>query len=143
VVNNPKNFKIPKEFTLFGHKYVVEVSENLFSDFDCYGTADEDLKKINIQSKKTLNRIIKDGKKEYHDNFEMTAESFVETYYHELMHIILDAMGEENLSKKESFVNMLGKALLEIYLSSKYEQNSKNKKYKRKNNGFRITKKQR
>ena len=141
MANNPKKFKIPREFTLFGHKYVVEVVEDLFEKSNCYGTADEDLKKIHIQSKKTLKRTIKENGKEIHHNLEMTDENFVETYYHELIHIILDALGEERLSKKEPFVNMMGKALLEIYLSSKYEQNSKNKRFKRKSNSFRITKK--
>lgn len=139
--NNLKKFKIPKEFTLFGHRYVVEVQKDLFDKTECYGMADEDLKKITIQSKKTIKRIIREKGKDVVQNLEMSDENFVETYYHELMHIVFDALGEEKLSRNEALVNMLGKAFLEIYLSSKYEQNSKNKKFKKRYNGFRITKK--
>jgi hypothetical protein len=47
-----------------------------------------------------------------------------ETFFHEVMHIILDATGEETLSENEKFVNIMGKSLLEIYLSSVYEKES-------------------
>jgi len=131
VDNDPKKFKIPSEFTLFGHKYVVDVQNDLFDTTQCYGTADEDLKKITIQSKKRIKRIIKEKGKDIVQNLEMNDKNFVETYYHELMHIILDALGREALSRDEALVNMLGKAFLEIYLSSKYEQHSKKKKIKK------------
>jgi hypothetical protein len=55
----------------------------------------------------------------------ITPETIAETFFHEVLHIILDATGEEDLSLNERFVNITGKALLEIYLSSVYEKESK------------------
>jgi hypothetical protein len=141
VSNDPKDFKIPKEFTLFGHRYTIEVQEDLFEKNQCYGTADEDLKKIIIQSKKLVNKLSKDGKKVTSQEMEITDETFLETYYHEMVHIIFDSIGQEKLSQNEALVNMVGKALLEIYLSSIYEQDSKKQKDGQRRNGFRITKK--
>lgn len=141
MANDPKQFQIPKEFTLFGHRYSVEVMHDLFDKTHCYGTADDDLKKITIQSKKKITRTIKEKGKEISHELSMTPENFVETYYHELTHIIFDALGQEKLSQNESLVNMIGKAFLEIYLTSIYEQNSKKQKSLKRVNGFRITKK--
>lgn len=139
--NDLKNFKIPKEFTLFGHRYTVEVQEDLFEKNQCYGIADEDLKKIIIQGKKLVKKISKDGKKVISQDMKITDETFLETYYHEMVHIIFDSIGEEKLSQNEALVNMVGKALLEIYLSSIYEQNSKKQKNGKRRSSFRITKK--
>ena len=52
----------------------------------------------------------------------ITPEIVIETYYHELAHIVFDAIGEEELSDNEKLINMIGKAFLEIYLSSRYEK---------------------
>ena len=139
--NDPKKFKVPKEFTLFGHRYTVEVQEDLFEKSQCYGMADEDLKKIIVQSKKVVEKLTKDGKKEIRQSMEITDETFLETYYHEMVHIIFDSIGQEKLSHDEALVNMIGKALLEIYLSSIYEQNSKKQKDGKRRSSFRITKK--
>lgn len=121
MANDPKKFRIPKEFTLFGHQYSVVMDNNLFDKENCYGIADDDLKLIRIQKKK---RVAKwdgvDPKKKVF--VDITDEVIVETFYHELSHIILDAIGEEKLSHNEKLVNMMGKALLEIYLYSVYEK---------------------
>jgi hypothetical protein len=49
VFNTEKRLNIPKEFTLFGHKYKVQMENDLFEKEDCYGCADEDLKLIRLQ----------------------------------------------------------------------------------------------
>ena len=122
-MNDPKKFRIPKEFTLFGHKYSVVLEDDLFSKQDCYGMADDDTKIINIQKCGNFVKI-RTGDLENKSAVEVkvTDEVMIETFYHELIHIILYALGEDDLSEKEKFVNMLGKAMLEIYLSSKYEE---------------------
>jgi hypothetical protein len=117
------------------------VQEDLFEKNQCYGIADEDLKKIIIQSKKLVKKISKDGKKVISQDMKITDETFLETYYHEMVHIIFDSIGEEKLSQNEALVNMVGKALLEIYLSSIYEQNSKKRKDGKRRSSFRIAKK--
>jgi hypothetical protein len=124
VANDPKKFRIPREFTLFGHQYVVLIEEDLFEKENCYGIADDDLKRIRIQKKKRVFKL--DGfdknKKRKKVFVELTDEVIIETFYHELSHIILDAIGEEKLSHNEKLVNMIGKSLLEIYLTSKFEK---------------------
>jgi hypothetical protein len=123
VANDPKKFRIPKEFTLFGHRYSVVMDDDLFDKENCYGLADDDLKLMRLQKKK---RVAKwDGvnpKKKKKVFIDITDEVVIETFYHELSHIILDAMGEDKLSHNEKLVNTMGKAFLEIYLYSVYEK---------------------
>jgi len=125
--NLPSTFKIPKRFNLFGHWYTVEIDEFLFEREDCFGIADEEAGLIRLQSKKPLVRIreIKDelgNKKEITTYFELTDETAIEVFYHEVVHIILDAMDEEELSMNEKLVNMIAKSLLQIWLTSEYEE---------------------
>lgn len=125
VMNDPKNFKIPSAITLFGHRYLVVLQDDLFEKESCYGYTDDDLKKIVIQTprKVTKEYILTTTKKS--EEMEVTHAVFIETFYHELTHAIFDALGEEKLSKNEALVNMFGKAMLEVYLSSEYEETSK------------------
>lgn len=125
-----KNFKIPSSFVLFGNKYEVKFCDNLYEEEACYGTADENKKLIRLQSKSKIFDICKivnisEETREVKEYFNLTDEKVVETFYHELVHIIFDSMGEESLSENEKLVNMIAKALLEIYLSSEYEAVSK------------------
>lgn len=118
-----KNFKIPEKFVLFGHTYVVELDPDLYEREACYGLADEDYKIIRLQSKKTLTRRreitnIEGETKTVDVSFDLTDEMLIETFFHEVFHIILDAVGQNELSENEMFVNIVGKALLEIYLTS-------------------------
>lgn len=124
MLNPNKKINIPKEFTLFGHKYNVVIKKDLFDQEGCYGNADDDLKLIQIQD---LGEVVK----KYEENGKMveikitiTEETMIETFFHEIMHIMLDASGELELSENEKFVNIMGKAWLEIYLSSVYEKDS-------------------
>ena len=57
----------------------------------------------------------------------ITDETVIETFFHEITHIILDSMGEDSMSENEKLVNIMGKAWLEIYLSLKYEKDSNKK----------------
>lgn len=124
MANDPKKFRIPKEFTLFGHRYSIVIEDDLFEKENCYGTADDDEKKIRIQKKQIVTKSYEDGTDKIIKNvpIDITDETIIETYYHEVIHAILDSLGEETLSENEKFVNMMGKAMLEIYLTSKYEE---------------------
>jgi len=125
VFNTDKKIKIPKEFTLLGHKYLVVLEPDLFEKENCYGNADEDLKLIKIQTPGIVSRKhIEDGI-EIEVKVNITEEMVIETFFHEMSHIIFDATGEEELSENERLVNMMGKCMLEIYLSSVYEKDSK------------------
>lgn len=122
MVNDPKKFRIPSEFTLFGHRYTVSIEEDLFEKEKCYGMTDDDLKIVRLQRKKTVTKqnVDETTKETTSVTFDLTDEVIIETFYHELTHLILDALGESEFSENEALVNMIGKASLEIYLSSIY-----------------------
>jgi len=115
-----KNFRLPKEFTLLGHRYTVVLVKDLYEKEDCYGNADDDLKLIKIQDVGTVTKKYTEDGKQWEVQFVVTPETVMETFFHEVVHIILDATGEESLSSNERFVNMMGKGFLEIYLTSDY-----------------------
>jgi len=125
VFNPAKKIIIPKEFTLFGHKYVVRLENDLFEKENIYGDADEDVKQIRLQNVGEVVRRYEENGKINEVKIKITEETLTETFFHELTHIILDASGENELSENERFVNIMGKALLEVYLSSVYEKDSK------------------
>ena len=124
VFNQDKPLKIPKEFTLLGHKYAIKLEKDLFEKEECYGIADDDLKLIRLQDLGPVTRSYEDDGKKYNTIINITEETVVETFFHELVHIILDATGETEMSENERFVNIMGKCMLEIYLSSMYEKDS-------------------
>lgn len=122
--NPDKKIRIPKEFTLLGHKYTVVIKKDLFEKCNCYGLADEDLKSIQLQDLGKVIKKYKEDGKMVEVEVTITEETIIETFFHEVVHIMLDATGETKLSQDERFVNMMGKAWLEIYLSSVYEKDS-------------------
>lgn len=125
--NSDKKIRIPNEFALFGHKYKVVLVKDLFEKEACYGSADEDLKLIKLQELGTVIKRYEEDGKHKEVSLVITEEVLTETLFHEVTHIILDAMGEDTLSENEKFVNMMGKAWLEIYLSTVYEEDSTEK----------------
>jgi hypothetical protein len=126
MTNNPKNFRFPKSFTLLGHKYRIKFVSDLYHKEDAYGYYDDDTKLIRIQSTGSLQKSVEiGGGKTEMVEFVVTDEAVIEAFFHELMHAILDALEESTLSENERFVGLMGKALLEIYLYSEYEEPSK------------------
>lgn len=123
--NPEKQTLIPTEFTLFGHKYSVRLDNGLFENEGIYGDADEDLKLIRLQNVGEVVRRYEEDGKVYETKVTITHQTLAETFFHEVIHIILDASNETELSENEKFVNIMGKAWLEIYLSSTYEKDSK------------------
>lgn len=123
-----KKLNIPKNFILFGHKYTVVIKKDLFETENCYGNADEDLKLIQIQDLGEVTKRYKEDGKMVERKLIITEETMIETFFHEVVHIVLDSTGELKLSQNEKFVNMMGKAWLEIYLSSVYDQKDSEKK---------------
>lgn len=104
------------------------MEDELFNKESCYGQADDDIKRIRIQKKGVVTRMDEDedSKESKPTLVEITDAVLVETFYHELCHIIFDALGEYELSQNEKLVNMMGKSFLEVYLSAAYEE-EKNK----------------
>lgn len=126
MANLIKSFKIPKKFVLFSHTYQVVFEDDLYEKESCFGLADEDFKIIRLQSKsriKSSREILGPNGKETVDlYFDVTDEMIAEIFYHELIHIIFFSLGYIKLSNNEILVNMIAKAMLEIYLNSVYDQ---------------------
>ena len=134
MANDPKTFRFPKQFTLFGHKYQVEFVSDLYHTDHAYGYIDDDTKLIRIQSSGTLKKEVIDKKTgKSCIEFEVSDTLVLETFFHEMVHAILYSMDQNKLSANEAFVGMFGKALLEIYLTSEYEE--KNTKKRTRKNG--------
>lgn len=126
MTNSITNFKIPKKFVLFNHTYSVIFEDDLYEKESCFGIADEDFKVIRLQSKakiKSRREIenVDGGKKTIDIYFELTDEMIIEVFYHELIHIIFLSLNYTKLSDNEILVNMMAKAMLDIYLNSVYE----------------------
>lgn len=109
---------------LFGHEYTVVLVKDLFETENCYGIADDDLKLIRLQDIGEVSKKYDEDGNHREVKFLITEQTLTETFFHEVVHIMLDALGEEQLSENERFVNMMGKAFLEVYLSSRYEKDS-------------------
>jgi hypothetical protein len=77
-----------------------------------------------LQSTGSVIRRYEEDGKSYENTLIITDDTLIETFFHELVHIILDATGEIELTENERFVNMMGKSLLEIYQTSNYEKDS-------------------
>jgi hypothetical protein len=123
VSTDPKKFQIPTEFVLFGNRFIVSLVPDLLKTEHIYGDANSDQRLIRLQpSGKTLIQIVDESGTNSFFPIEVSKEIVIETFYHELFHIILDSIGESELSANEKFVNLIGKSMLEVYLSSEYEK---------------------
>jgi hypothetical protein len=134
MTKGPKGNRIlPKKFTLMGQEYTVSEEPNIMEVEEIYGDADPNLKRIRVQIPKVIKvnadniKAIKKRLRKLHkrvpktlDTFEITKDDQVETFYHELVHIILDAMGEDKLYSDERFVSLFGKLLHQIDSTKSY-----------------------
>jgi hypothetical protein len=96
---------IPKSFQILGHTVKVEHKE--YVDFGANEGSSEHLKlKIEVAKKDTKGDI------------PLTVQEH--TYFHELTHMILDNMGEGELSSNEKFVDTFSALLHQAIKTSKY-----------------------
>ena len=115
MANDPKKFKFPTSFVLFGHRYRVVFSDDLYTKHNRFGDVDSDAKLIRVQTSAEVTSS--------EDNtFTIPDSVVVETFLHELVHAVLAEMEEDSLYKNEKFVGLFGRALLEVYLSSTYNE---------------------
>jgi len=89
--------RIPKKFKVFASTINVAYDNVRLSNQGSLGDCSFTDNQINICS-------------EYKGE-EISECSTVDTFYHEKVHIILDAMGEHKLSKKEKFVEVFARLL--------------------------------
>ena len=101
-----ENKIIPKSFSLFGEQYRISNLKEIDKG-QSFGHALFNENKIKLA--KTFNK-----KKVQEDQREST-------YCHEMVHIILGALGHSELNDNEEFVDSFGKALHQILKSSRYE----------------------
>ena len=89
--------KIPKKFKLFGTTINIVWDDNRLNHEKSYGLSDYSKCEI------TLCKV---------DGIDsLTEDRIKDTFYHEKVHMILDAMNEMELSKNEKFVDVFGKLL--------------------------------
>lgn len=81
--------KIPKKFEVYGETITIEFSKNLTSKSDMIGRTFLREGRIVLQ---------KPGK-------VYSEERIEQTFYHELVHVILDKISEQKLSGNEGFVD--------------------------------------
>lgn len=87
--------KIPKSFKLFATTVNVEFDNQRMNDKQQYGESDYTTSKI------TLSDI--NGQR------KLSQDNILDTFYHEKVHMILDTMGEYDLSRNEKFVDTFAK----------------------------------
>ncbi len=97
--------KIPKEFKLFGQTITVEYDKELWCREGYVGNASYSHNKITIQpNTKGINR---------------SQEQIDQTFLHELVHHILEAMGEDESRSNEKFVDVFASLLHQFEITKK------------------------
>lgn len=94
---------IPKKFNIFGETYTVKQLVKIDKD-NSWG--EHDPVKNTIKILKSLNEQQKE-----------------QTFYHEVLHVILYNLGYEELDNDEIFIDRISKALHQILTTSIYKQN--------------------
>jgi hypothetical protein len=99
---------IPKSFKIFGHTVKVKRVKSLKDEDGKVTLGESDIYKNEI-------RLLDNDTK-----FELTQSQKEQTFYHELVHMILDSVGREDLSEDESLVDLISGALHQFIKTSKY-----------------------
>jgi len=95
---------IPKQFKLFNQTIKVELKNKLAYNNNNYGEAKYTSNKIRIQKQ--------------NEGVSLKKTMVEQTFYHELIHYILNYMGENELGKNEKFVDIFA-SLLHQYEKTK------------------------
>lgn len=90
--------KIPSQFSLMGHTIKVIVREDLVDDADCYGRWHMTRHTIELQA--------------VSENFTKSAQ--LQTFWHEVVHAILDCSGHQDLSADEALVDRVGQGIHQV-----------------------------
>lgn len=109
ITANKNLITIPKSFELIDATIYTQFSPEInkyLNDKDLYGEADYNQQVIKLASTVGVDLL---------PNFKI-----LETYYHEKIHFILEAMGEKELRNNEKFVDLFARLLLQTDLTSKY-----------------------
>lgn len=97
---------IPKQFKLFGSTIEVIFDNKYCNNKSLYGEASYSENKIILSNVDGVD--------------DLSPDRILDTYYHEKVHLILDSMGETDLSKNEKFVEIFSKLLRQSDITSEY-----------------------
>jgi len=97
---------IPKQFKLFGSTIEVIFDNKYCNNKNLYGEASYSENKIILSNVDGVD--------------DLSPDRVLDTYYHEKVHLILDSMGEADLSKNEKFVEIFSKLLRQSDITSEY-----------------------
>ncbi len=100
--------KIPKSFKLFGTKINILFDNKRMNNESCLG--------ISEHAKNTITLT------DTYKGNQLSLDVITDTYYHEKIHVILDAMHENDLSGNEKFVEVFSKLLRQSDETSDYNQ---------------------
>jgi hypothetical protein len=100
--------KIPKSFKLFGTLINVVWNNKRLNDKRVYGLSDYSKSEITLSTTQGTEPL-SEGK-------------MIDTFYHEKVHMILDTMGEEELSSNEKFVDIFSKLLRQSDETAEFEE---------------------
>lgn len=103
---------IPKSFQLMGHTYKVRIVKKVDKD-DSFGEV--------IYAKKAI-RLKAPSK-------DTSVELVEESFFHELVHALLDETEYNKLSNDETFVERLGRALHQAFKTFKYHEAHSSKEH--------------
>lgn len=98
--------KIPKKFKLFNTIYKVVWDNKRMNDKHSYGYSEYSQSRITLSTRDSVEKLSK-GR-------------IMDTFYHEKVHAILDAMHERDLSANEKFVDIFAKLLRQSDETAEY-----------------------
>lgn len=99
--------RIPTKFKLFATDINIVYDNIRMNDMSMYGLSNYSESKITLSTTCGLDVLSEDR--------------IIDTFYHEKIHMILDAMNEEELSSNEKFVDIFAKLLRQADETSEYE----------------------
>lgn len=98
--------RVPKSFKVFGDTVKVYFNNQLCNELQLYGQARYDERKIILSTTRGIDKL--------------AVAQIEQTFYHEKIHILLEALNKRELSADEEFVDTFASLLRESDLSTKY-----------------------
>lgn len=98
---------IPISYELFGSTWNIIWDNERMNDKQNYGECSYGEKTITLSNTEGIYKLSKD--------------KINQTFYHELVHAILDTMHERDLSNNEKFVNTFSELLYQFVKTAKYK----------------------
>lgn len=100
-------FRIPKQFKIFGQTITVECDEDLCDREGYLGRSRYSRNKVIIQPGDNKNKL--------------TQDAIADTFFHEMLHICLDAMNRKDLNEDEGFVCVLAALFHQALTTMEYD----------------------